>query len=142
VNANPLTADLEHLPPPRASLTRCRTGPSPAYEPDAVAVPVPGTSNTRFDVPDAEPVVQVIEVGLTLPPEAFHLIVPVPDPSTVLVQLAANGALVPLSLPDVTVTAGFPVEPVEQLSLALIDMTVEAGEPALSRGLNVTLPLA
>jgi hypothetical protein len=99
-------------------------------------------SNTTFDVPDAAPDVHVMDVGLTRPPLALHLPVPLPDPSTALVQLAANGALLAMSLPDVTVTTGFPVVPVEQLSWALIDMTVEAGVPALSRGLNLTFPVA
>jgi hypothetical protein len=120
----------------------CRTGPSPAYDPEAAAVPVPGMSNTTFDVPDAAPAVHVMDVGLTRPPLALHLPVPLPDPSTALVQLAANGAFLAMSLPDVTVTTGFPVVPVEQLSWALIDMTVEAGVPALSRGLNLTFPVA
>jgi hypothetical protein len=141
-NLKPLTADLEHLPPGRGSLTMCMTGPSPPYDPDAVAEPVAGTSNTRFDVPDADPVDHVMLVGLILPPVALHFMVPVPGPRTVLVQLATKGALLAESLPDVTVTFGFPVVPVEQLSLALIDMTVDAGATVRSGGLNVTLPTA
>ena len=120
----------------------CKTGPSPAYDPEAVAEPVAGTSNTRFDVPDAEPVDHVMLVGSTLPPIAFHLRVPFPGPSTALVQLATKGVLLAMTLPRVTVTEGFPVVPVEQLSFALIDMTVEAGVLVRSGGLNVTLPTA
>ena len=53
-----------------------------------------------------------------------------------------NGALAALSLPDVTVTARLPVVPVEQLRVALIDMTVDFAALALSGGVNFTFPTA
>jgi len=73
-------------------------------------------------------------LGFTFPPVAFHLIGPLTDPRVPLVQLALKGALAPLSTPDVTVTAGLPVVPVEQDSLALTAMTVDTGAPMLNGG--------
>jgi hypothetical protein len=95
-----------------------------------------------LDEPEAEPPDQETLVGLTRPPVAFHLMAPVPDPSALLWQLAMKRELRALSVPDVTVTVGFPVVPVEQLSLALIDMTVETGTALRSGGLNLTRPCA
>jgi hypothetical protein len=91
-------------------------------------------------VPEAEPADHTTLVELTFPPVVFHFVVAFTNPTALLVQLALKGALAARSFPEVTVTAGLPVVPVEQVSVALIDIVVEAGAPTLSGGLNFSFP--
>src|SRR5215472_11228270 len=99
-------------------------------------------SSVNVDVPEAVPSDQVKPVLVTLPPVAVQRIVPVPEPSEALEQLAENGALRPSRRPPVTVTDEFPVLPVEQASRARKEMLVGAGVLRLSRGRKSTLPVA
>ena len=124
------------------SPTRWATPPPPAYEPVTVATPFPGRSAVIREldvlvVPD----VQVMWVGLTLPPVAFHLMSALTAGSGVAAHDRVLATLTAFSLPFLTVTDPLPVVPTEHVSLPTNLHTMPELGVFLIRGANRPLPV-